>query len=119
DGLARALARPEVPRREPQAAELDRLLVRNDAAREGRALGPLVAEERSPLRALRVVVLADLAVDIGERDDGDVVAGEQLRDRVVVVGMRMRDQHAEERLAQSLEAGAERLPVREQERRVD
>ena len=69
--------------------------------------------------ALGVVLGADLAVDVGVRDHRHLLAREQLADRVVVIGVRVRDQHAEQRLAERLEARPERAAVRQQQRRVD
>jgi hypothetical protein len=51
------------------------------------------------LGALGVIVGADLAVDVGMRDHRHVLAREHLGDRVVVIGVWVRDQHAEKGFA--------------------
>jgi hypothetical protein len=118
-GLASALAGAEVEGGEAEVSELDRLPGRNDPVREGGARRPLVAEDRAPLGALGVVVITDLTIDVGESDDRHLLARQELGDGVVVVGMRMRDEHAEQRLVQRLETGSKGAPLGEQERGVD
>ena len=53
------------------------------------------------------------------RDHRHLLAREQLGDRVVVIGVRVRDEHAEQRLAERLEACPEGAAVGQQQRRVD
>jgi hypothetical protein len=50
---------------------------------------------------------------------GNRLAGDQLGDRVVVIGVRVCNQHAEERLSERLEARPKGVAVGEQQRRVD
>ena len=53
------------------------------------------------------------------RDHRHVLAGEQFGDRVVVVGVRVRDEHAQQRLPERLEPSPEGTTVRQQQRRID
>ena len=53
------------------------------------------------------------------RDHRHLLAGKQLADGVVVIRVRVRDEHAEQWLPERLEAGAEGAAVGQQQRRVD
>jgi hypothetical protein len=53
------------------------------------------------------------------RDHRHLLAREQLGDRVVVIGVRVSDEHAQQRLPERLEACSEGAAVGEQQRRVD
>jgi hypothetical protein len=104
---------------ETRAHEIERLAVRDGPARERSPCRPLVAEHRPKVLLLDGVVAPDDRVDTLGRDHRNLVAGHELHDSAVVIGMRVRDEDSHERLSKRLDLRAERTPVRERESAVD
>ena len=100
DAVVGRLARAEVEHSEGCTAELQPLPVHRGAVRERALRGPFVSEHRAQDLLLERVVAADHGVDARRCDDGHVIAGDQLHDAAVVVGMRVGDEHRQQWLAQ-------------------
>jgi hypothetical protein len=110
---------PEVDDREAGAVERHALAVADRRVREDAPARPLVPEHRSHDRFLLRVVADDRVDDALGRDDRNVVAGHELRETRVVVGMRVGEKHRLQRLAEPLEPAAHRGAVRDRQERVD
>ncbi len=119
DAVVRRLPRPEVEHRKADATEMKRLPVRDRTAREGALSRPLLAEHRAQDLLLERVVSADHGVDPNRGDDGHLDVSDELDDASVVIGVRVRDEHRQERLAERLELCAEGAAVGDGQRAVD
>jgi hypothetical protein len=80
---------------------------------------PLRAERRSQDLLLDRVIAADHLVHALRRDDRDIIGADQLGQATVVVGVRLGEEHGEQRLAQCCHAPAQHPAVGDRQQAVD
>ena len=117
--VVRRLARPEIDDCEGDVVERDTLAVSDRCVREDAVGRPVVAEHRPDDLVLERVVATDRVDHALRCKDRNVIVGDDLPQPGVVVGMRLRDQHSAQRLADAFEAGAHLPGRRDLEQPVD
>ena len=112
-------ARPQVGHREDRLTDSDAVGPLDDLIRKRSSGRPFVPKHRPENLLLRVVVAANHLINTRHGVHGYISPIEQGSDASVMVGMTVGDDDRGERLPERLHARAERLPVRDTERRVD
>ena len=103
------LARAEVDDGELHVVEADALPTGNRGVGEDSIRRPVLAEKRADDLILDGIVRRDRVDDSLRCVDRDVVAGDDLAERGVVVGVRVRQEGGQERLPEALDTGAHLL----------